>query len=159
MVIFSPKCINKHAERDCSINVIEFCQIFSLEHATMKYPPLGRTQIKTCFKLPIFKLMVRINLRASRHLLLLGSILNHKTLLGISIGREILMKTLFRPKNNLILHNQTCLVRPTIWRFNLISRGTTKIIINNTHCLFLLSTIFYLHYQTNHPRRHHHHWT
>lgn len=114
-------------------------------------------QNKTCFKILALKPMVRTNLGISSHLILLSLILNLKTLLGINIGGEILMETLSNPKTNPVLHTQICLVRPTIRTFNLIIWGTTRIIINNPRCLFLLSTSFYLHHLTHHLRRHYHH--
>jgi len=44
MEIFFPKCRNKHAKSECPINVIEFCGICALEHATDKCPSLPGLQ-------------------------------------------------------------------------------------------------------------------
>ena len=40
MEIFCPRCRQKHMERECPINIIEVCGIFTLENATGKFPSL-----------------------------------------------------------------------------------------------------------------------
>lgn len=44
MVVFFPKCRQKHVERECPLNSIEVCGIYTLEHQTKKFPSLLRLQ-------------------------------------------------------------------------------------------------------------------
>lgn len=40
MAVFCSNCRRKHANRECALNVIEICGIFTLEHPTKNFPSL-----------------------------------------------------------------------------------------------------------------------
>jgi len=42
MAVFCSKCRRKHADRECPLNAIEICGIYTLQHPTEKFPSLPR---------------------------------------------------------------------------------------------------------------------
>lgn len=112
-----------------------------------------------CFQIQIPKVMVRLSLRPSMYLTILGILCNQKMLLGARIGGQTPIPMPINPKPNSMCLTKTCQVPRIIWPCNSIDKGITLTCINNPCFHYLLGISGYLRLLTHHPRRHLLPWT